>query len=101
MKRANDRPRISTQLPWTCAMRIPEDTRGTLLFGYQDCSVEVSEDGRKLGTVIGCMGGFLEVHIELGAGHSEVWRLDPRDVWRIVTTAAERARARARQKAGK
>ena len=57
---------------------------------FADTVVTVSQDGKKLGEVIGCMGGGIVVHV--GERH---WFLDAREIWRLAVEADETYQRRA------
>lgn len=79
-------------------MKIPVSVRRTagpgqpwelVFFGIKDVgAVAKAADGTKLGTIIGCVGGGLEVRIErTEKAPSETWYLGPDALWNAVVAA--------------
>ena len=62
---------------------------GKVRMKYEDCCVNVTEDdGEKLGSICGCLGGFVEIeHRKVSPG--KVWSLSPKDIWEAVIVALE------------
>jgi hypothetical protein len=91
----NPLPKIAVEVPFIHAADSAW-TSGTLNWTVVDAVVNVTDDnGRNLGYIQACFGGFLEVHINRPDGGFELWRLDPRDAWYAVVEASARARGKA------
>ena len=79
------------KVPFRCEWG-PGTREGILRFKFQDTVVDVKmADGKSVGSISGCFGGDLEVHIASDKGRvGEIWALSSRELWNLVVAARDR-----------
>lgn len=78
-KHAREFPRLEVfSMSAECTMH-PDVSSGSLHFRFTDTCVEISRGENKIGSIVGCIGGAVELHDASLPGL--IYTLNPKEIW--------------------